>query len=83
MSDDVVLDPALARSVWKSVAAVRLGACNAHLRWSKTPLQAHENLGESESGHSDAFGVADRAPSLQDDLLLTGLEHTVGNWGLA
>ena len=44
MSEEDVLDLALARSAWKSVVAVRLGAGNARLKWSKTPIPALENL---------------------------------------
>jgi hypothetical protein len=45
MSEADVLDLALARSAWKSTVAVRIGAGNARLKWSKTPLPALENLG--------------------------------------
>jgi hypothetical protein len=45
MSECNVLDLALVRSAWKSTVAVRLGAGNARLKWSKTPLPALENLG--------------------------------------
>ncbi len=45
MSEADVLDLALARSAWKSTVAMRIGAGNARLKWSKTPLPALENLG--------------------------------------
>jgi hypothetical protein len=65
MSEAEVLDLALARSAWKSMVAVRLGAGHACLRWSKTPLPALENL--CELSHADAFGAADRARIFLDD----------------
>ena len=46
MSEADVLDLALARSAWKSTVAVRIGAGNSRLKWSKTPLPALDNLGE-------------------------------------
>jgi len=81
MSEEDVLDLALARSAWKSMVAVRLGAGDAHLRWSKTPLPALENLGELR--HATTFGVADRASILLDDSAPTALERADGNWGSA
>ncbi len=38
MSEADVLDLVLARSAWKSTVAVRLGAGNTRLKWSKTQL---------------------------------------------
>ena len=81
LSEEDVLDLALARSAWKSMVAVRLGAGNTPLRWSKTPLPALENLGELR--HADAFGAADRDRILLDDSAPTALERADGNWGPA
>jgi hypothetical protein len=78
MSEADVLDLALARSAWKSMVSVHLGAGNAHLRWSKTPLPALENLGEL--GHVDAFGAANRDHIFLND---TALERADGYWGPA
>jgi hypothetical protein len=38
MSEEDIFDLALARSAWRSVVVVRLGAGNARLAWSKTPI---------------------------------------------
>ncbi len=65
MSEEDVLDLALARSAWKSIVTVRYGAGHVRLRWSKTPLPALENLGELS--HADAFDSADRARIFLDD----------------
>ena len=81
MSEVHVLDLALARSAWKSVVAVRLGAGNARLKWSKTPIPALENL--SELSHADALSAADRARIFLDDSARTALERADGNWGPA
>ena len=81
LSEEDVLDLALARSAWKSMVAVRLGAGNTPLRWSKTPLPALENLGELR--HADAFGAADRDRILLDDSAPTALDRADGNWGPA
>jgi hypothetical protein len=37
MSEEDIFDLALARSAWRSMVAVRLGAGHARLAWSKTP----------------------------------------------
>ncbi len=71
MSESDVLDLALARSAWKSTVAVRPGAGNARLKWSKTQLPALENLGELR--HAAAFGAVDRARIFLDDSAPTGL----------
>jgi hypothetical protein len=63
------------------MVAVRLGAGNTPLRWSKTPLPALENLGELR--HADAFDAADRDRILLDDSAPTALERADGNWGPA
>jgi len=77
MSEADVLDLALARSAWKSTVAVRLGAGNARLKWSKTPLPALENLGELRQ--AAAFGAVDRARIFLDDSAPTALERADGN----
>ncbi len=81
LSEADVLDLALARSAWKSTVAVRIGAGNARLKWSKTPLPALENLAELR--HSAAFSAVDRARIFLDDSAPTALEHADGNWGPA
>jgi hypothetical protein len=81
MSEADVLDLALARSAWKSTVAVRLGAGNARLKWSKTQLPALENLGELRQ--AAAFGAVDRARIFLDDSAPTALERADGNWGPA
>ena len=81
MSEADVLDLALARSAWKSTVAVRIGAGNSRLKWSKTPLPALENLGELR--HATAFSAVDRARIFLDDSAPTALEHADGNWGPA
>ena len=40
MSEEDIFDLALARSAWRSMVAVRLGAGHARLAWSKTPMPA-------------------------------------------
>ena len=54
MSEEDIFDLALARSAWRSMVAVRLGAGHARLAWSKTPMPALTNL--AELGHASAFG---------------------------
>jgi hypothetical protein len=81
MSEADVLDLALARSAWKSTVAVRIGAGNSRLKWSKTPLPALDNLGELR--HAAAFNAVDRARIFLDDSAPTALEHADGNWGPA
>jgi hypothetical protein len=81
MSEADVLDLALARSAWKSTVAVRIGAGNSRLKWSKTPLPALDNLGELR--HATAFNAVDRARIFLDDSAPTALEHADGNWGPA
>jgi hypothetical protein len=74
MSESDVLDLGLARSAWKCTVAVRLGACNARLKW----LPALENLGELR--HAAAFGAVDRAHILLDDSAPSAHGHADGNW---
>ena len=81
MSEQDVLDLALARSAWRSMVTVRLGAGSARLKWSRTPLPALENV--SELGHASAFDVPGRSRILLDDSAPTALERADGNWGPA
>jgi hypothetical protein len=87
MSEADVLDLALACSAWKSTVAVRIGAGNARLKWSKTPLPALENF--SELRHSADFSAVNRARIFLDDSAPTvpsrwvPLEHADGNGGPA
>ena len=79
MSEEDIFDLALARSAWRSMVAVRLGAGHARLAWSKTPMPALTNL--AELGHASAFGGVDRQRILHDDSAPTELERADGNWG--
>ena len=58
MTEDDVLDLAVARSAWRSMVTVRLGAGGVRPSWSKTPLPALTNLGELQ--HAVAFRVTGR-----------------------
>ena len=77
MSEEDIFDLALARSAWRSIVAVRLGAGHARLAWSKTPMQALTNL--AELGHASAFVGVDRQRILHDDSAPTELEWADGN----
>jgi len=81
MSEQDIFDLALARSAWRSMVAVRLGAGNARLSWSKTPLPVLLNV--TELAHASAFAGVDRGRILLDDSEPTALERADGNWGPA
>ena len=81
MSEQDIFDLALARSAWRSMVAVRLGAGNACLSWSKTPLPVLLNV--TELAHASAFAGVDRVRILLDDSAPTALERADGNWGPA
>jgi hypothetical protein len=79
MSEQKIFDLALARSAWRSMAVVRLGAGHARPARSKIPMQALNNL--AELGHASAFAGVDRQRILYDDSAPTELERADGNWG--
>ena len=81
MSEQEVLELALARSAWKSMVAIRLNEPGARLEWSRTPLPAIVNL---ETVRDAAiFGGADRSRLFQNDSAPTALERASGHWGPA
>ena len=81
MSEQEVLDLALARSAWKSMVAIRLLAPGARLEWSRTQLPAIVNL---EAVRDAAiFQVADCSRLFLNDAAPTALERANGNWGSA
>ena len=65
MSEQDIFDLALARSAWRSMVVVRLGAGHARLAWSKTLMPALTKL--AELGHASAFADVDRQRILHDD----------------
>jgi hypothetical protein len=71
-----MLDLAPARSAWRSMVTVRLGAGNVRLAWSKTARPALTTL--SELVHASALTAADRERSLHDHAAPTALERAVG-----
>jgi hypothetical protein len=79
MSEQDIIDLALARSARRSMVVVRLGTGHALLAWSKTPMPALSNL--AELGHASAFAGVDRERILYDDSAPTELERADGNWG--
>jgi hypothetical protein len=81
MTEQDIFDLALARLAWRSMVAVRLGAGNARLSWSKTPLPVPLNV--MELAHASAFAGVDRGRILLDDSAPTALERADGNWGPA
>ena len=81
MSEQEVLDLALARSAWKSLVAVRLMAPGASLEWSRTPLPALVNLETVRDAR--AFDGSDKERLLGNDAAPTALERANGNWGPA
>jgi hypothetical protein len=81
MSEQDIFDLALARSAWRSMVTVRLGAGNARLSWSKTPLPVLLNV--TELAHASAFAGVDRGRILLADSEPTALERADGNWGPA
>ena len=81
MSEQEVLDLALARSAWKSLVAVRLMAPGASLEWSRTPLPALVNLETVRDAR--AFDGLDKGRLLGNDAAPTALERANGNWGPA
>ena len=81
MSEQQVLDLALARSAWKSMVAVRLMSPGAHLEWSRTPLPAITNLDAVRD--ASAFAGVDKSRLFLNDTAPTALERAKGNWGPA
>ena len=78
LSEQEVFDPALARSAWKNMVMVQLGAGNTLLVWWRTHLPVSENFGELH--HATAFRSIDRSRVLLNDLALTDQERADGNW---
>jgi hypothetical protein len=78
MSEQDIFDLALARSAWRCMVVVQLGAGNVRLSWSKTPISALMNL--SELAHASAFAGVDRERILYDESAPTALERADGNW---
>jgi hypothetical protein len=78
MSEQKIFDLALARSAWRSMVAVRLGAGHARPARSKIPMPALTNL--AKLGHASAFAGVDRQRILYDDSAPTELERADGNW---
>ena len=75
-------DLALARSAWKAMVLVYLGAPrNAQPAWSVTPLPALSNIGALRG--STAFVGLDAHRILHNDSAPTALEAADGNWGAA
>ena len=72
MTKSAVLGLDLARSAWRSMVTVHLGAGNACLTWSKTPVPALVNLGELR--YAATFSTVDRAHILVNDLAPTALQ---------
>jgi hypothetical protein len=78
MSEEDIFDLALARSAWRSMVVVRLGAGHARLAWSKTPMPALTNL--AELGHASAFAGVDWERHLHDDSAPSELERAGAQW---
>ena len=81
LSEQEVFDLAIARSAWKNMVMVQLGAGNTRLVWSWTQLPALENLGDLH--HTFAFRSIDRSRVLLNDSAPTDLERADGNWAPA
>ena len=81
LSEQEVLDLALARSAWRSMVAVRLLAPGTRLEWSRTPLPAIVNLEAVRD--AGAFSGVDKSRIFLNDTAPTALERANGNWGPA
>jgi hypothetical protein len=73
------VDEIVGLAPWRNMVAVRLGACNVRLAWSKTPMPALTNI--AELAHASAFACINRQRILYDDSALTALERADKNWG--
>jgi hypothetical protein len=81
MSEEQVLELALARSAWKSMVVVRLMAAGMQLDWSRTPLPAIVNLEAVRT--ASIFSGVDTHKIFLNDTAPTALERASGNWGPA
>ena len=81
LSEQEVLDLALARSAWRSMVAVRLLAPGTRLEWSRTPLPAIVNLEAVRD--AGVFSGVDKSRIFLNDTAPTALERANGNWGPA
>jgi hypothetical protein len=78
MSEQDILDLAIARSAWLSTVEVRLGAGHIRLNWSKQLLPALTD--PAELWHASAVGGVDLERILHDDPAPTTLERADGDW---
>ena len=82
MSPEGLRDLAAARSAWKSLVAINLGAPRSTSpAWSATPLPTLSNIG-ALSGAAAFLGL-DAHRLLHNDSAPTMLEASDGNWGAA
>ena len=81
MSEKDIFDLAPARSAWRSLVVVWLGAGNARLSRPETPPRTPLNV--TKSAHAPAFAGVDRERILLNDSAPTALERADGNWGPA
>jgi hypothetical protein len=81
MSEEQVLELALARSAWKSMVVVQLMAAGTQLDWSRTPLPAIVNLEAVRA--ASIFSGVDTHKIFLNDTAPTALERASGNWGPA
>jgi len=82
MSPEGLRDLAAARSAWKSLVAINLGAPRSTSpAWSATPLPTLSNIG-ALSGAAAFLGL-DAHRLLHNDSAPTTLEASDGNWGAA
>ena len=81
LSEQEVLDLALARSAWKATVTAHLGTVNDRVSWSRTPLPAVDNI--HELAHLAVFSDVDTERLLFNDSAPTALERASGHWGPA
>jgi len=79
MFEKDIFDSAPARSAWRSLVVVWLGAGNARLSRPETPPRTPLNV--TKSAHAPAFAGVDRERILLNDSAPTALERADGNWG--
>jgi len=79
MFEKDIFDSAPARSAWRSLVVVWLGAGNARLSRPETPPRIPLNV--TKSAHAPAFAGVDRERILLNDSAPTALERADGNWG--
>ena len=81
LSEQEVLDLALARSAWRTTVIAHLGTINDRVSWARTPLPAVNNI--HELSHLAIFSEIDKERVLWNDSAPTALERADGNWGPA